>query len=302
MSDANSVKKFLIIGATGNAGGLVMPALIARGERVRCLVRSEEKARHLGELGAEVVIGDLEDPTSLATAFDGIDSVFSVIATGPNIELQGKNLVETAVNANVDHFVRYSLIQNSHIAKSRSGNMQAAVDDMVRSSGLDYTIILPHSYMQNLMASAATIQSDSAFYLPYGDGKVGLMDLRDVAEVAVKVLTTEGHIGKSYTITGPASISMFDVAESLSSATGKTISYVDVPAQAAKDALLSFGMDEWIVEEYLAYFEVFKNNQADFTTGDYEELMGSTPRSIDDFTRDFVGVFDPSLSKPSAAG
>jgi uncharacterized protein YbjT (DUF2867 family) len=302
MASTSTGKKFLIIGATGNAGGLVTPALLERGESVRCLVRTEEKAQPLRDAGAEVVIGDLEDPGSLSAAFAGIDTVFSVIAVSPNIEQQGKNLVEAAVNAKVDHFVRYALIQNEHIGKLRSGKSQAVVDDMLRNSGLDYTIILPHSYMQNLMLAAATIQSDSAFYLPYGTGKVGLMDLRDVAEVAVEALTTDGHKGKSYTITGPESISMHEVAKSLSKAIGRTISYVDVPPQAVQEGMLAFGMGEWLVDEYLQYYEVFKNNQANFTSDDFENVMGRKPRSIDDFARDFVGVFDPSKAQPAPAG
>lgn len=302
MANSPTGKNFLIIGATGNAGGLVTPALLERGETVRCLVRSEDKAQPLRDAGAEVMIGDLENPDSLAAAFEGVDTVFSVIATGPNIELQGKNLVEAAVNAKVDHFVRYALIQNEHIAKLRSGKMQAAVDAMVRSSGLNYTIILPHSYMQNMMAVAATIQSDSVFYLPYGDGKVGLMDLRDVAEVAVQVMTTDGHHGKSYTITGPEAITMHEVAQSLSSAIGRPISYIDVPPEAAREGLLSFGMDKWIVDEYLAYFDVFKNDQASFTTHDFENVTGRKPRSIDDFARDFISAFKPSNSQPAPTG
>ena len=300
MGNSTTGKKFLIIGATGNAGGLVVPALLERGEHVRCLVRSEEKGRPWREAGAEVVIGDLENPASLTAAFDGIDTVFSAIATGPNIERQGKNLVDAAIEARVDHFVRHSLIQNAHIEKTRSGKSQAAVDSMVKTSGLNFTIIYPHSYMQNLLGQAATIQSDSVFYLPYGNGKLGLMDLRDAAEVAVEVLTTAGHHGRDYTITGPESISMHRVANSLSSAIGKTVSYVDLPQEAARDGLLSLGMDPWVVDEYLAYFDVFKNDQADFTTSDYENLMGRKSRSIDDFARDFAAVFEPSLSQPAA--
>lgn len=302
MADLPTGKNFLIIGATGNAGGLVTPALLERGENVRCLMRSEEKAQSLRDAGAEVVIGDLEDPGSLSTAFEGIDTVFSVIATGPNIEEQGKNLVEAAVDAKVGQFVRHALIQNEHIVKLRSGKTQGAVDSMVKNSGLNYTILYPHSYMQNLLGLAAGIQSDSALYLPYGEGKVGLMDVRDVADVAIEVLTTEGHQGKNYTITGPESISMHRVAESLSGAIGKTISYVDIPPEAAHEAMLSFGMSEWLADEYLTYYDIFKNNQADFATDDYESVMDRKPRSIDDFTRDFVGVFEPSMSQATPAG
>ena len=225
-----------------------------------------------------------------------------MIATGPNIEQQGRNLVEVEVDAKVGNFVRYALIQNEHIANLRSGKAQAAVDALVRNYGLDHTIIYPHSYMQNMVALTTTIQSDSAFYVPYGDGKLGMMDLRVATEASVEVLTTEGHIGKSYTITGPESISMHRVAESLSNATGNSISYVDVPPETAKEALLSFRMDEWIVDECLAYWDLFKNNQADFTTDDYKILMGKKSRSIDDFTRDFASVFEPSLTQPAPAG
>ena len=104
------------------------------------------------------------------------------------------------------------------------------------------------------------------------------------------------------TITGPESISMHEVAKSLSKAIGRTISYVDVPPQAVQEGMLAFGMGEWLVDEYLQYYEVFKNNQANFTSDDFENVMGRKPRSIDDFARDFVGVFDPSKAQPAPAG
>ncbi|MDA1279646.1 MAG: SDR family oxidoreductase [Chloroflexi bacterium] len=291
VSTTGTGKKFLIVGATGQSAGVIIPTLLERGETVRCLVRNESKARALRDSGVDVVIGDLDHEATLVPAFEGIDTVFLVTAVGPNAERQGKNGVRAAASAGVGHVVRYSAIKFSDRANLRSARIDAAIEAELESSGMNITYIHSQSYMQNLMMQVPTIQSDSAMYVPYGEGKVGVMDLRDLGEVVIEVLTSEGHVGKNYSITGPRAISMHEVAEAISNAIGKKVAYVDAPPEAVEKSLLSFGMDPWIVDEYLRYFDAFKNNLANIVTNDYRKLMGREPRSIDDFSRDYSSVF-----------
>ena len=118
----------------------------------------------------------------------------------------------------------------------------AETDPMLRASGLPYNIIRAHFFMQNTMMAAQTVASDGVVYMPFKDGKVGMIDVRDVAYVAVKVLTEDGHEGKTYTLTGPASISFHDVAAGLSKALGKEVKYVDVPLEAGREGMISMGL------------------------------------------------------------
>ena len=127
--------------------------------------------------------------------------------------------------------------------------------------------------------------------MPFKDGKIGMVDVRDIVDVAVKVLTEDGHEGKTYTLTGPASISFHDVATALSKALGKQVNYVDVPLDAARQGMISMGLPEWIADAFGKYFEVFSEDYGDFTTPDVEQVTGNPPRSIETFASDFAQVF-----------
>ena len=118
-----------------------------------------------------------------------------------------------------------------------------------------------------------------------------MVDVRDVADVARKVLTSEGNRGKTYLLTGPESISFHDVATGLSKALGKEVSYVDVPPEAAPEAMIGMGMPEWIADGFVELFEGFSQGFADSTTSNVEDLTGHPARSFETFARDYAAVF-----------
>ncbi len=300
MSNSPSGRKFLVIGATGNVGGYVTPGLLERGESVRCMVRDESKAPALREAGAEVVVGDLDDRDSLERAMQGTDTVFLVIANGPNIEQQGRNAVAAALAAGVTRVVRYSVVKIPGMQEMRTAKMQRAVDEVLESSGLQYSHVRPTNYMQQYLMSASTIQSDGAMYFPYGEGKIGMADVRDMADAAIEVLIGDGHEGKSYDITGAESLSLHQVAAAISKVIDKEVKYVDIPEADARAGFLSMGIDEWMADEFLGFFAAFKRGDADITSDDFVKLTGRKQRSIDEFVRDFASAFDPSLA-PAAA-
>ncbi len=130
--------------------------------------------------------------------------------------------------------------------------------------------------------------------MPMKDGKTGMIDVRDIVGVAVKVLTEDGHEGETYTLTtltGPASISFGDVAAALSKALGKQVSYVNVPLEAAREGMIGMGMSEWIADAFGEYFTAFSEGYGDFTTPDVEKVTGNPPRSYETFASDFAQVF-----------
>lgn len=301
MGQASNGGKILMIGATGNVGSFVTPALLKQGEGVRCMVRDEAKAAPLKEAGAEIVLGDLDDQSSLERAMNGIDTVFLVIANSQHIEQQGRNAIAAAVNAGVRRLIRYSAIKTGFDANLRSQGMQARVDEVLESSGLEYSHVRPTNYMQVYLMAAPTVQSDSAMYFPFGDGRIGMADVRDIAEAAVEVITGEGHEGKSYSVTGPEALNLHEVAEAISGAIGKKVSYVDTPEEATRDGLLSSGMDAWLVDEYMAFFKLFKLGHGEIVTDDFEKLTGHKPRTIHDFARDYASAFNPELATAEAS-
>ena len=147
------------------------------------------------------------------------------------------------------------------------------------------------------MMAAQTVASEGVVYMAVKDGKIGMIDVRDIADVAVKVLTEEGHEGKTYTLTGPESISFHDVATGLSKAIGKQVNYVNVPLEAARQATVGMGLPEWVADAFGEYMTAFSEGYGDFTTADVENVTGHPARSYETFARDFAQVFGATVSQ-----
>ena len=285
--------KILVTGATGNVGSVLIPNLTDLGADVRALVRDESKAQGLKNAGIEVVIGNLEKPNTLDAAFRGVDKVLLITPPNPNQVIQVTNGIQAAKRNGNPFIVRLSAgaVQGMPGALPPISGQHAEIDDELRASGVPYTILKPHFYMQNTMMAAQTVASDGLVYMPFNDGKVGMIDVRDIADVAVKVLTEDGHEGKSYTLTGPASISFHDVAAELSRVLGKEVNYVNVPLEAGREAMVSMGLPEWVADAFGEYMTAFSEGYGDFTTPDVERVTGKPARSYETFARDFAQVF-----------
>jgi uncharacterized protein YbjT (DUF2867 family) len=286
---ANTV---LVTGATGNIGSGLVPALLAAGVNVRALVRRQAKAEALRTQGAQVVIGDLDDLETLPTAVSGVDKVFLLTWNGPTAVQQASNLIQAARQSGTPHIVRAGAHGSE---KSRIVRDHMAIERLIKSSGLPYTILRPTFFMQNVMMAAQTVATQGRVYMPFKDGKLGMIDVRDILDVAVKALTMPGHEGKTYVLTGPRSISFHDVAATLSVALDKNVTYMDVPLEAAKQAMMGMGMPEWIADGYLELMSEFANNWGNGVSPDVEKLSGHPARSIERFARDFAHVFGGSL-------
>ena len=294
---SSSFGKILVTGATGNVGSLLIPNLTSLGADVRALVRDESKAQALKDAGVEVVVGDLDRPDTLDAAFRGVDKVFLITPPNPNQVIQTKNGIDAAKRTGNPYIVRLSAgaVRGMPGALPRISAQHAETDGMLEASSLPYNIIKPHNFMQGTMMAAQTVASEGVIYMAVKDGKIGMIDVRDIVEVAVKVLTEEGHEGKAYTLTGPESISLHDVATGLSKAIGKQVNYVNVPLEAARQGMVGMGLPEWVADAFGEYMTAFSEGYGDFTTPDVENVTGHPARSYETFARDFAQVFGATV-------
>jgi uncharacterized protein YbjT (DUF2867 family) len=285
--------KILITGATGKVGGALLDNLGNADIDLRALAHHDEsEAYALGERGVEAVPGDFLEPETLGPALEGASAVFLLTPIHPQQVYQATNVIQAAKESGSDpHVVRLSVHQASHDAPTRISRQHAEIEDRLVSSGLPYTLLRPQSFMQNTLMAVPTIASQGRIYQPMKDGRLGMIDARDIGEVAAKVLTEVGHEGKTYTLTGPAAISFYDVAKTLSEVLDKEVGYVPIPPEKAKEVMLDRGIPEWMADALNEYAKAHSEGYSDWTTDDVERLTGHPATSYREFATDFELLF-----------
>jgi uncharacterized protein YbjT (DUF2867 family) len=281
----------LIVGATGTNGREILGRLAGAGQPARAMVRNPAKAGDLRGPNVEVVAGDLDDPDSLDAALAGVERAFFLASVDRRYSGWFRNFLNAARRDGVRHLVKFSGFGAGVDSPAEIMRQHGETDDALLASGLAYTILRPNSFHQNLLWSAGTIKDQGAFYLPIRDGKQSLVDVRDIADVAVHVLTEAEHENRIYEITGPQSLSYHDVAATLSAVLGRTIRYVDVPPETALDAMLQSGMPEWNAKALIDLYSVFAAGGMARTADVVERITGHAPRSFEQFARDHAEAF-----------
>jgi uncharacterized protein YbjT (DUF2867 family) len=281
----------LVTGATGKTGGDVARALLARSERVRTIARNPEKARALAEAGVEIVAGDGADTATLQRALTGVARVALIFPNGPAQLALEKSLVDQARAAKVSSIVKLSSMEALPHMTNPVHQTHYQSEQHIKASGLSWTMVRPNFFMQNFFGNAATIKSEGRIYLPMGGGRAAMTDTRDVAAVLAHVLTTPGHAGKTYEITGPEVMSFTDVAASFARVLGKPIAYVDQDPAAYKTHLGKFLSSSWHLDAVCDIFKEIREGYVTGTTATFKQLLGREPTPFDQFVRDHRALF-----------
>lgn len=168
--------------------------------------------------------------------------------------------------------------------------------EAVKASGLAWTILQPNVFFQNMLAMAGPIREHGWFRSAVGGARISMIDVRDIAEVAVKVLTEDGHDGKIYVLTGPEALTYTDVARLLSEAVGKPIAYQAIDEEEAVAAQIALGVPEPIARGRVEIHRSFSNGAFTPVTDDVPTLLGRPPRRFAAFARDYAELLQPRRS------
>lgn len=291
----------LVTGATGNVGREVVKQLSNIPELI--IKAAIHSAGSLKKLKAdnkriEAVQVDYNKPETLKNALKNVDKLFFVSPDSPTMTQLASNVIAEAKNAGIKYIARLSAKGADVNAESPSLRLHRQVEEIIEESKIPYTILRPNEFMQNFINfHSYSIKNNNAFYMAVGDARVSIVDVRDIAAVAVKTLIENGnedrHNGKIYTITGPEALSYYQIAEILSNVIGKKISYVNLSEEDFRKSLKEAGVDDWFIYVVLLMLDPYyrKGIAAQVFTA-VEEVTGKKPISFSQFVDDHIQAFN----------
>jgi len=291
----------LVTGATGTVGSEVVKQLLSdKGQRERhedIIVKAAGKESALRNLGVQVVQLDYNKPGTLSAALRDVDKLFLLTPFQSNMVDLTSSLVNEAKNAGVKYIVKLSVLGADAEPGITIRRFHRQAEKIIEESGIPFTFLRPTFFMQNFVKFYSHfIKAKGAFYVPAGDARASLVDVRDIAAVAVQALSGSSkngeskHIGKAYNITGGEALSYRQVAETLSKEIGKKVNYVNVSDEDARKGMKDMGADDW---QITCMIEIFGITRAGYLSeiSSVEQVTGNKPLTFSQFARDYAGAF-----------
>jgi uncharacterized protein YbjT (DUF2867 family) len=282
----------LVTGATGLNGGELVRLLSTRDVQVRALVRSATRAEALSALpNVEIVEGDMGRPETLSGALRGVDRAMLISSSDPKMLEVQSSFIDAAARAGVKHVVKLSGIMPELDSPFRFARMHGEIELKLERSGMAFTHLRAGEFMHSYFRQVPAIVAKAALFLPMEDARIASIDVGDIAEAAARVLTEPGHEGKIYPLTGPEALTMGEVADKLSTATGKTIRYVNISPEEATRARLAAGMPQYTADALDELFAERRKGKEAQVSPVIETLIGRRPTSFDEFAARNAAIF-----------
>jgi uncharacterized protein YbjT (DUF2867 family) len=299
----------LVTGAAGDIGGNLTAMLLAKGHKVRALVRREdERAEGLRQLGAEVVQGDLTDLTSMHRAIAGCARIYFGMSVSAAYLEATVNTAAVARHHGVEAFVNMSQMTVTQMSitettDSPQHKLHWLAEQALAWSGLPIVTVRPTVFLESffLRLAAAGVRDSDELALPLGNSKTSPISAVDVARAVSAILDDPtSHIGHVYNLTGFESADLNHYARVFSSALGRTIRYRNVPLSGWTDTLREFGVPTHLVNHLTVMAELHMQERYDRMTDDLFKLTGKTPTSMYDFVKLHAAEFTQSKATAGA--
>ena len=285
----------LVTGASGNAGKEVLKSIVASGQPAKALFRSTQDAGNV-PAGVPAVIADFGDAGALNRALEGINKVYLVCAPVPQlVELESK-AIDACKGAGVEYIVLNSALGAATFHASFP-RWHAEVEKVLERSGINFTIIRPNSFMQNIVNYyAPTIRGQGAFYASMGSAPVSFIDVRDVGAFVARLFNSTGHNRRAYELNGPEAVTYNQVADLISQVTGRPAKYIDLPVSQLRQSMLETGMPAWQADALLELQRYYVEGGGGEVDGVVASVIGRQPTRLSTFLRESAPVFLPQAA------
>jgi uncharacterized protein YbjT (DUF2867 family) len=272
----------LVTGATGTIGSHLVNLLTQSGTEFYTMSSKPGTT-------ANARLGDFNSVESLTKAFNGIDTLFVLLPlVGNKLEL-AKNVATAAKTAGVKHIVRSSGAGADSSSSYALPRLQGQVDDALRSTGITTTFLQPAGFMQNYATFQVEQVKQGVIYAAHADAKKSMVDTRDIAAVAAKILQNPAaHANKSYVLTSNDSLTEQESAAILSSALGKSITYQAISLEAAEASMKEWGLPSLVFDAMASLNKIVSAGYAAGTTGDVKTILGREPISFAQFASEYA--------------
>lgn len=271
----------VVTGATGHLGRLAVESLLRRGvpaDRLVATGRRVETLADLRERGVTVHRADYDDPASLAEAFAGAEKLLLVSGSEAGRRIpQHRNAVDAARAAGV-RLVAYTSITRADSSSLRLAEEHRATEELLRGSGVPHVLLRNSWYLENYTGQLPTYL-EHGIVGAAGSGRVSAATRADYAEAAAAVLATDGHAGEVYEL-GGAPFTMTELAAAVSDATGREVSYTDVPVEQLVQVLVGAGLPEPVAEVLADGDRGLAAGELDAGSDDLARLLGRAPTSM----------------------
>src|SRR5713101_6639314 len=282
----------LVTGATGLNGLELLRRLSAHGVAARALVRNPAKAEAIAALPhVEIAQGDMAHPETLTVALHEINRAMLISSSAPDMLDVQSNFIDAARKAGVRHVVKLSGIMPELHSAFRFARMHGEIEKRLEASEMAYTHLRAGEFMPAYFRQVPMIVGKGAMFLPMEDARIASIDVGDIAEIAARVLTSSGHEGKTYPLTGPEALTMTEVA-------GKPTRYVNVPPEDARQAQLAAGMRPYLADALFELFAERRHGKEGKVWPDAATLLGRPPTTFDEFAGRNAAVFRGEAPPP----
>jgi uncharacterized protein YbjT (DUF2867 family) len=279
---------YLVTGATGSIGSLVVDRLLQLNHRPRVFVRDPKKAQALYGERVDIAVGDLTGAGTLKAALRGID-VLLLINTGPSLAARDELAAHVARTEGVRHLVKLSTMDVQQGVGT--GPWHAKGESAIRASGIGYTFVQPAGFMTNALDWARSIQTEGVVRSATGAGKIAFIHPDDIADVATVALTKRTFDGESLPISGPEPLSYAEMAAKIGAEIGKPITFWPLSEEQTRQQWMERGESEESIEYHLSIFQAIREGRLAAVTNNVERVLGRAPTTFDQWARENADAF-----------
>jgi uncharacterized protein YbjT (DUF2867 family) len=278
----------LLTGATGTNGQEIARQLAAASVPFRALSRTQ---KGMISIGGEIISGDMNDVASLDCALKGVSRVLILSAVSPDQVLLQGNVVAAARRANVERIVKFSALGADPVTSTTLNRWHGVTEKAIEDSGIAWTHLRPNSLFQNIRRFKKSIERSGLIANSVGDARVSMVDLRDVAAVAVAALTSVEFRNEALEITGPEAISYTDFTAAAARAFGRPITYRPISDEEVRQSLIAAGSPKWAAEVTCELNVAQRAGRYAKVTDTVYRTTGRPPRRVDEALRALAQTF-----------